>query len=78
MLKLKKKKYVYAQIKIDSKVIDFYLGKIENFDTWQFVTILDNKLKKYLDGNVHKFQEHKTLFGYVHSEELRLKKMVME
>ena len=65
MLKLKKGIYVYAQIKIDGIVKDFYVGKLDAIDLRSDAFKLDTKLDKYLQDNdqTHKFRNRRTVFG---------------
>lgn len=42
MLKVKKGKYLYAQIKIDGKPVDFYIGVLADIDCRKDANILDD------------------------------------
>ena len=65
MLKLKKGTYVYAQIKIDGIVKDFYVGKLDTIDMRADAFKLDTKFINYLKDNdqTHKFHHRRTIFG---------------
>lgn len=80
MLKIKKGVYIYAQIKIDGNVKDFYVGNINNIDSREASFALDTKLVTYLDNRdlKHKFRNHRTLIGKFRSELEDLKEKVLE
>lgn len=70
MLKVKRN-YVYAQIKIDRKVKDFYVCNLDfiltacRSDIYLISDKLEKTLKSYCSdlGITHKFQKRLTLFG---------------
>jgi hypothetical protein len=74
MIKIKKNKYVYAQLKINNKVVDFYIGKVEDFDLHKFANIIKKKFDAYLSdqGVTHDFNNHKTIFGLLWNEEEKI------
>lgn len=74
MIKIKKNKYVYAQLKIDDVVKDFYIGKVEDYDLHKFADIIKQKFDDYLSdqGATHKFQHYKTYFGMLWQEEEKI------
>lgn len=65
MLKLKKGIYVYAQLKIEGRVIDFYVGKLDSIKEREDASLLRDKLEKYLKERdlAHHFRNHYTVFG---------------
>lgn len=71
MIKIKKNKYVYAQLKINDKVKDFYIGKVEDYNLRVFADIISTKFDSYLSdlGVTHSFNCHKTYFGMLLDDE---------
>lgn len=74
MIKIKKGKYIYAQLKINDKVKDFYIGKVNDYDLHDFANILRDKVDIYLSdlGATHKFHNHKTYFGMLLLDEEKI------
>lgn len=74
MIKVKKGNYVYAQLKLSNKVKDFYIGKVEDYDLKKFADILCTKVDIYLSdlGATHSFNNHKTYFGMLWSDEEKI------
>ncbi len=75
MLKVKKDKYLYAQIKIDGKPVDFYIGVLADIDCRKDANILDDKLRTYLANRdlTHEFTNQATVYGRFWFEVYNLK-----